>query len=126
MRLPDVNYAAPQLLVDELQPAVAYYRDQLGFTVDFIYESFYASVSRGGARIHLKCAPKAAGVRAHRRENEHLDAHIDVEGVDGLYSELETRGARVVQPLTEQEWACKDFTVEDLDGHILCFSELTG
>ena len=49
---------APQFLVDDLDLALAYYRDRLGFTVDFTYESFYAAVSRDGVTVHLKCAPK--------------------------------------------------------------------
>ena len=42
---------APQFLVDDLDRAVAYYRDRLGFELDFIYESFYASVSRDGSAV---------------------------------------------------------------------------
>src|SRR5439155_1543022 len=49
---------APQLLVDDLDAAIAYYRDRLGFAVDFVYDSFYAGVSRGGVLIHLKHAPR--------------------------------------------------------------------
>jgi len=72
---------APQFLVDDLDMAIAYYRDQLGFGVDFCYDSFYAGVSRDGFGIHLKCAPKALSDRAHRQQNEHLDAYIGVSGV---------------------------------------------
>jgi catechol 2,3-dioxygenase-like lactoylglutathione lyase family enzyme len=115
---------APQFLVDDLDRAVAYYRDRLGFELQFTYQSFYASVMRDGFAIHLKCAPKLTADREHRKENEHLDAYISVSGIRDLYSELETRGARVIRPLTEEPWACLDFYVEDPDGYILCFSEL--
>ena len=118
-----VNGIAPQFLVDDLDRAVAYYRDRLGFELDFIYESFYVSVSRNGFAIHLKHAPQLAGERAHRKQNEHLDAHISVSGVRGLYEELHARGAVVIKPLEERPWACVDFYVEDPDGYILCFSE---
>ena len=49
---------APQFLVDDLGRAIAYYRDKLGFQLDFEYQSFYASVTRDGFAIHLKHAPK--------------------------------------------------------------------
>jgi hypothetical protein len=71
----EVISLAPQFLVDDLSAALAYYRDSLGFELDFVYESFYASVSRNGFSIHLKCAPKAVAERIHRKENEHLDAY---------------------------------------------------
>ena len=114
---------APQFLVDDLDRAVAYYRDRLGFEIDFIYESFYASVSRSGFAIHLKHAPKLAAERTHRKQNEHLDAHVSVSGIGGLFEEIRARGAEVIKPLEERPWACVDFYVEDPDGYILCFSE---
>jgi len=114
---------APQFLVDDLDRAIAYYRDRLGFALDFTYQSFYASVSRDGFAIHLKHGPRLAADRAHRKEHEHLDAHVTVSGVRSLFSELQKRGADVIKPLEERPWACLDFYVEDPDGHILCFSE---
>lgn len=114
---------APQFLVDDLDRAIAYYRDKLGFELDFKYQTFYAGVSRDGFAIHLKHAAKLAADRAHRKRHEHLDAYIAVSGVRGLFSELQMRGADVIKPLGERPWACVDFYVEDADGYILCFSE---
>ena len=116
---------APQFLVADLEHAIAYYVDKLGFTLDFKYESFYASVSRDGFAIHLKCAPKSPAEREYRKQNEHLDAYISVSGVRDLFSELEKRGAHVLKPLRQEPWECLDFYVEDADGYILCFSEPT-
>jgi len=116
---------APQLLVDDLDTAIAYYRDKLGFGVDFCYDSFYAGVSRDGFAIHLKCAPKTLSDRAHRKQNEHLDAHISVSRVATLHAELRSRGALITKALEARPWSCIDFYVEDPDGYILCFSEPT-
>lgn len=114
---------APQFLVQDLDRAIAYYRDKLGFDLDFVYESFYASVTRDGFAIHLKHGPRLAGEKEHRKQNEHLDAYISVSGVRDLFRELERRGAQVIKPLEEEPWGCLDFSVEDSDGYILCFSE---
>ena len=114
---------APQFLVDDLDAAMAYYRDRLGFNIDFCYDSFYAGVSRDGFAIHLKCAPKTRSDRAHRKENEHLDAYIRVAGVRALHDELRSRGALITRSLEAQPWSCIDFYVEDPEGYILCFSE---
>ena len=114
---------APQFLVDDLERAIAYYCEKLGFELDFKYESFYAAVSRDGFAIHLKCAAKLAANREHKKQHEHLDAYISVSGIRSLLGELERRGARLIKPLEERPWACLDFYVEDADGYILCFSE---
>ncbi len=118
-----VTGIAPQFLVGDLDRAIAYYCDKLGFQLDFNYQSFYASVVRDGFAIHLKCAPKIFAERENRRQNEHLDAYISVSGIRTLFSELQTRGASILKPIEEHPWACLDFYVEDPDGYILCFSE---
>jgi uncharacterized glyoxalase superfamily protein PhnB len=114
---------APQFLVDDLGRAIAYYRERLGFELDFIYEAFYASVSRDGCAIHLKCAPKNQADRSHRREHEHLDAYIAISNASALHDELLARRARIVRPLEDRPWSCREFHVEDPDPYILCFSE---
>lgn len=119
----EVTSLAPQFLVDDLSAAITYYRDRLGFETDFVYESFYASVSRDGFSIHLKCAPKTVADRAYRKQNEHLDAYVGVRGIEALFQELQSKGAQIVRSLEERPWACKDFYVEDPDGYLLCFSE---
>ena len=118
-----ITSLAPQFLVDDLSIAIACYCDRLGFECDFVYESFYASVSRDGFSIHLKCAPKTVADRAHRKQNEHLDAHVGVQGIEALFRELSSRGAHILRSLDERPWGSTDFYVEDPDGYILCFSE---
>jgi catechol 2,3-dioxygenase-like lactoylglutathione lyase family enzyme len=115
--------AAPQLLVDDLERSLAFYESRLGFVREFVYEGFYAGVTRDGAVIHLKCAPKVPADRQHRREGEHLDAYLIVHGIRDLHREFMRRGAPIVKPLEERPWGMLDFYVEDPDGYILCFSE---
>jgi len=116
---------APQFLVNDLHASITYYQEKLGFDLDFCYESFYASVSRDGFAIHLKCAPKTIADRTHRKQHEHLDVYIGVVGAATLHDELQSRGALITKPLGERPWSCRDFYVEDPDGYILCFSEST-
>jgi catechol 2,3-dioxygenase-like lactoylglutathione lyase family enzyme len=120
-----VTGIAPQFLVDDVEAAIAYYRDKLGFALDFCYDSFYAGVSRDGCAIHLKCAPKTVSDRAHRKRHEHLDAYVSVTGVEALHDELRSQGALITRAPEARPWHCIDFYVEDPDGYILCFSEAT-
>jgi catechol 2,3-dioxygenase-like lactoylglutathione lyase family enzyme len=121
--MPSIKTAAPQFLVSNLSDALAFYEERLGFTTDFVYGDFYASVSRDGAPIHLKCAPKLEAERAHRKSGEHLDAFLDVSGVQELLEELVGRDVPISKPLERRPWGALDFYVEDPDGYILCFSE---
>ena len=118
-----ITAAAPQFLVEKLAESLAFYEQRLGFACDFVYEGFYASVSRDRAVIHLKCAPKLDAERAHRKSGEHLDAYLAVSGIGELHEELVGRGAPITRPLERQPWGARDFYVEDPDGYVLCFSE---
>ena len=122
-QMPSISTAAPQFLVADLAEAIAFYQANLGFRCDFVYEDFYASVSRDGATIHLKCAPKLEADRAHRRAGEHLDAYLPVSGIEELHTEFTGRGTAIAKPLEVRPWGVRDFYVEDPDGYILCFSE---
>jgi hypothetical protein len=59
-----ITAAAPQFLVEKLNDSLRFYEQRLGFSRNFVYEDFSASVCRDGAVIHLKCAPKLAAERA--------------------------------------------------------------
>ena len=120
-----ISKAVPQFLVVRLDEAIDFYRQRLGFACDFVYDDFYASVSRDGAVIHLKCAEEAPADRAYRKAGEHLDAFLGVTGVSELHDEFIGRGAPIVKSLGERPWGQRDFYVEDPDGHVLCFSEAT-
>jgi catechol 2,3-dioxygenase-like lactoylglutathione lyase family enzyme len=50
---------APQLLVDDLERAIKFYSEVLGFSFGPTWLGFYAIGERDGFEVHLKCAPKA-------------------------------------------------------------------
>jgi catechol 2,3-dioxygenase-like lactoylglutathione lyase family enzyme len=118
---PRVTSLAPQFLVDDLDLAIAYYRDALGFTFGEPWGGFYAIGKLDGLELHLKKAPKNSAERSHRRDNEHLDASAGVEGIEAFYERCVANGARILKPLSVTEWGTKDFYIEDPDGYIICF-----
>ena len=94
-----ITAAAPQFLVEKLDASIAFYEKRPGFRCDFVYEGFYAAVSRDRAVIHRKCAPTLDAERAHRRSGEHLDAYLAVSGIEELHAELVERRAPISRPL---------------------------
>jgi catechol 2,3-dioxygenase-like lactoylglutathione lyase family enzyme len=120
---PRITSFAPQLLVDDLERAIAFYRDVLGFAFGPTWRGFYAIGERDGFAIHLKCAPKTAEDRVHRRQREHLDIYGSVIGVAALYDACKTKGATILKPLAHTAWGTSDFYIEDPEGYILAFGE---
>lgn len=111
---------SPQLQVRDLARSLAWYRDVLGFEVEFEYEGFYAAVRRDGHTIHLKCGDPEPEVRARRRAADDLDIAFTVDDVDGLFAEVLSRGAEVVQPVRQMPYG-REFCVADSDGYLLGF-----
>lgn len=120
---PHMKSFAPQLLVDDLEAAITFYRDVLGFTFGPPWQGFYAIGQRDGFAVHLKCAPKTAEDRANRREHEHLDIYADVIGVRALYDACQAKGATILKPLAATPWGTIDFYLEDPEGYIIAFGE---
>ncbi len=118
-----VASATPVLFVADVDAAATFYRDRLGFRVDFLHGNppFYGSVSRDGAILHLKLVHEpvfAAGVA----EREGLImAFVETPNVRELYADYLAAGAEIVQKLTKQAWGGTDFIVRDPDGNAIAF-----
>ena len=115
-----LTYVAPVLQVADLDRSLAFYRDQLGFNLEFAYEGFYASVIRDGCRIHLSCSAPPARDQAAFEAVEHLDACFGVQGVEALASRFAAAGAAFSVPLRSMPYGL-EFYLRDPDGYILGF-----
>jgi catechol 2,3-dioxygenase-like lactoylglutathione lyase family enzyme len=113
---------APVLRVAQLDRSIAYYRDRLGFKIEFEYEGFYTSVVRDGCRVHLKCSPSVERDAAAFEAAEHIDACFGVNGIELLASEVIASEASISVSLRQMPYG-KEFYVRDPDGYVLGFVE---
>lgn len=116
--------AVPVLFVADVQASAEFYAKTLGFSIDFLHGQppFYGSVSRDGACLHLKFVHEPVlAVGAEDREG-FICAFIEVEPLEGLYTEFVDAGATFDQTLTTQAWGGRDFIVRDPDGNGVCFA----
>jgi catechol 2,3-dioxygenase-like lactoylglutathione lyase family enzyme len=114
---------APQLLVDDLDRAIAFYRDIPGLSFGPAWRGFCAIGERDGSAVHLKCAPKTVEDRSHRRQHEHLDIYASVTDVRALHDACQAKGATIIKPLARTAWGTSDFYILDPEGYILAFGE---
>lgn len=113
------------LAVEEAKASAHFYRDNLGFSIDFIYEGNipnqpnYAVVKRDGVEIHFESYE-------HCRESfslpdERCGVYIMVDDVDEVHEELLRKGVTPKWPPTDQAHGIRDFKILDLDGYQLLF-----
>src|ERR1051325_8896823 len=119
----------PSFIVKDLQTSIAYYRERLGFQLDFEGPDdgpFWAGVSRDGIGIMLKAvAPDVLPIPNHaRHEWAPPDAHIYSADPDALFDEFTRHGATFVKTLSFVEEGLWGFAIADADGYVLVFYQL--
>ena len=122
---PVLKGALPVVFVSNVQTSAAFFRDKLGFAIDFLHghPPFYASVSRGTARLHLRFVHEPViTLEVREREEGLLSAFLDVDNIKGLFAEYKAAGVDFVQPLRKEPWGGVAFIVLDPDGNWICFA----
>ena len=121
---PRLARAVPVIFVANVQASAEFFRDTLGFSIDFLHGQppFYGAVSRDGACVHLKFVHEPVfAIGTHDRDGL-IMAFIEVENVKALYASYVAAGVTLEQKLKKQAWGGRDFIVRDLDGNAICFA----
>jgi uncharacterized glyoxalase superfamily protein PhnB len=118
-----IKSATPIFFVTDVRRAAAFYRDSLGFQIDFLHSDppFYGSVSRGDACIHLRLVHRTWFAERAASEESLILATIEVSDVTALHAEFQARGVAFAQPLEHRYWGGTDFQVKDPDGNAFSF-----
>ena len=110
--------AVPEIPVNDLKKAAVYYRDNLGFNIDWGGEGGgIAGISKGHCRIFLT----DDSFRAHHHNPVPVTVWLNLdsrEQVDELYRLWSAIQARIVSSPESKPWGLHEFTASDLDGNL--------
>ena len=111
----------PILWVRSIEDSVAFYQEQLGFTLRFAMTGdggrmLHASVSNGDVVLML-------GDGADRPRGGGAELYTYADDVDAYYERVRRAGASLTQEITDQYWGDRTFTVTDPDGYVLTFAQ---
>jgi catechol 2,3-dioxygenase-like lactoylglutathione lyase family enzyme len=111
----ELSCPRPIFNVRDLHASQRYYRDKLGFTIDWDHGDppDFGSVSRGDAVIFM-----CQGCQGHPG----AWMMVFARDVDKLYDDLHRRGAKIEQPPSNKPWGLREMNVADLDGNIIRFA----
>jgi catechol 2,3-dioxygenase-like lactoylglutathione lyase family enzyme len=113
---------SPFFIVRDVQRALAFYRDALGFEVTYLAPDpapFLAIVRRDGVQFMLKSVGVAAEPNRARHADARWDAYVHVPDPDALAAEL--RDVTFSAPLADTTDGLRGFELEDPDGYRLFF-----
>jgi len=116
----------PFFIVKDLQASIAYYRERLGFQLDFQGpddDPYYAGVSREGVGVMLKAiVPEVLPTPNHtRHEWARWDAYVYATNPDALFEEFTARGATISKTLSFIDDGLWGFEINDGDGYVIAF-----
>ncbi len=116
---------SPVLLVADLNRAVDYYGDRLGFRCEIYGEPpDFAVAERDEAVILLAEAPDAERLVPHWRIVDKMwNAYIRVDNVEEIYAEVQERGAPIDYTIYNAPSGFREFGVTDPDGHDIAFGQ---
>lgn len=118
----------PSIRVKDVQAAVAFYRDVLGFEMQRSQEvSDNNSLAFGAASIMIEAAGTFysdaynAAIRERLGTPSASALYIEAPDLDALYARVQAAGVKVVDPVAARDWGQREFTIEDPEGTWLTF-----
>jgi catechol 2,3-dioxygenase-like lactoylglutathione lyase family enzyme len=114
----------PVLAVPDVNATAIYYRDRLGFSIDFIagdppvHARVVADPTYSSPTVHIRFEPLEPGTTC--TPSVYLWLHVG-SGLDQLCELYRERGVRVLDQPDDKPWGLRQFTIEDCNGYMLCF-----
>ena len=100
----------PMLKVKSIKEALGLY-EKMGFQLIYEQKDTHAVMGKGAVQLHLTAIEQKPACQ------------IIVNQVDEVYHMAKKAGVKVIYPIGNRPWGNRDFTLEDLDGNQLTFSQ---
>lgn len=111
---PMLRKALPELPCNGVAAAVAYYRDVLGFHINYQQDDLGVMDRDEITVLLIARTPRHTGIGS---------AYFYIENADALHAELTAKGANVRGEPISHPWGLRDFTVVDAEGNELRFGQ---
>lgn len=109
-----LRQALPELPFDNVPAAIAYYRDVLGFRINYQQDNL-GVMDRDAVTVLL--------IARTEQHQGIASFEVYVADADELYEELSAKGARILGPPVSHPWGLRDFRVLDLEGNRITFAQ---
>jgi predicted enzyme related to lactoylglutathione lyase len=124
---PKLTAVAPVLLVKDVVAAANHYRDAMGFSYDKFWGEppTFVMLQRDGMSVMLRQADDPKHVVPNWTVSDKLwDMYFWVNDADALHAEFVKRGAKIDYGPCDQDYGCREFGTQDIDGHDIGFGQV--
>ena len=115
----------PVLGVRDMEETLSYYRDKLGFHIDFVvgdppaHARICSNADYKAPTVFIRFEPLAEG--ASPNASTSLWLHVGA-GLDDLFEVYRGRGVKIVEEPVDRSWGLRQFVIEDCNGYLIFFS----
>lgn len=109
------------LPVRDVLATAEFYRDSLGFQIDFLYGNppAHGGVSRGSWSSNI-IAFQLSPIPPDVETISQVSLNIRISGdIDALYEEYRASGVTILSEPGDKPWGFREFAIEDINGHLL-------
>lgn len=135
-----MSYILMELYVRDVQKSLAYYRDVLGFEVNWEWTPEGQPTSEGWVTLgdcQVLLASQGSAYQGAHARSEGLRKQLElnrwgvgvtfifrfaVEEIDAYFSQVKAAGAKILEEPHATPYGWYQFVIEDLDGYRLAFS----
>src|SRR5262245_28716424 len=118
-----ISRVVPQLRTTNLAESIRFYTTQLGLTLAFRYEDFYAGIRANGQLFHLKAVDHKDPSISFVDEGDHFHLYFEVTDLPTTAAFLKSRGIALVRDVHETSWGTRELVIKDDQGQISYFGE---
>ncbi len=109
------------LAVRNIDESASYFCQNLGFSLGWPDAPDWRLVQRDGVRVMLGRCPDATPAAELGPHN--WFAYLDVNDVDGLYAELRSNSAIILNEPTNTSYGMRELVIATPDGHRIVFGQ---
>lgn len=117
------SHCIPFLPVKDLRETIKYYKENLGFTEEWLWGDppSDAGVSRDG--LNLLFVENPEHLAMINTEKHRMEICLFVSNVDVIYHEIRSKNVIILSELKNEPWQVREFSILDCNGYKLRIGE---
>jgi uncharacterized glyoxalase superfamily protein PhnB len=120
---------SPLMAVRDMKQTIDFYRNSLGFKVGMMFPDAnkpeYADLSKDDMVLMI-IPVESMGIGHREKLGTGINLYLQIDDdIDEYYHELKNKKVKVVTEVKDEPWGSRDFTVADINGYLLTFSQVS-
>jgi uncharacterized glyoxalase superfamily protein PhnB len=120
---------SPLMAVRDMKQTIEFYQNSLGFKVGMMFPDAnkpeYVDLSKDDMVLML-IPVENMGIGHKEKLGTGVNLYLQIDGdIDEYYHELKKRKIKVVTEVKDESWGSRDFTIADINGYLLTFSQVS-